>query len=757
MAGKIYLGSIWIGYSDYEEIDYSKEYLTFNVLTPGTITWTLSNANGIAKTISYKKNDGSWTSITSSTSGASINVSANDVVKFKGSNSQYATSNTYYNYFGGTATFDIYGNIMSMIGGDNFDSLNTLSSTYTFTSLFADSNTVNADNLVLPATTLTDYCYYGLLQRCLNLVSAKFDLPAITLAVRCYALLFRGSTNLVQGGPNTLSATTLARYCYNQMYDGCSSLAVAPEFAQVTITARPAATAMFRNCTSLTTAPNYNNLVQYASSATTTDNTVVASYMFYGCTSLVNIYPVNFWLNPQYFFYGCTSITEATVDIKNIPPGGYTSGSGIMWFSNNLKQTFYGCSSLNKVNINHQIYLSNAVPDTLCEDWLYGVSNTGVINANDGTGLTVQLSIDSASGVPIGWTINTDIDLYFNIKTSGTITWNLSSASATPKTIKYKKFGSDTWTSITSSTSGVSINVSQNDQVHFRGDNSWYCGDTTGKYSYFGGTATFDVGGNIMSLINSSNFVELMSLTDSYTFYGLFRQSNVLSARYLFLPATTLSQGCYGNMFYGCTSLTYAPRLQSRTLAQSCYSSMFYGCTSLTTAPDLLATTPATYCYNYMFEGCSSLNYVKCMLTTLNGTTYWLNNVSSTGTFIMNPDLDWIYFGASGIPSGWTVSGNWIYLSASYSSGGGSTKGKVTPEPGPLPPEPGGTVWAIGAIGSDWDVSDLTNNPPVLYMSYTGVSSREIPTWTISGTDLLVTHSYGTNTLSPASAPTTIS
>ena len=34
-------------------------------------------------------------------------------------------------------------------------------------------------------------------------------------------------------------------------------------------------------------------------------------------------------------------------------------------------------------------------------------------------------------------------------------------------------------------------------------------------------------------------------------------------------------------MFYGCTSLTTAPSLPATTLANNCYMNMFYGCRSL--------------------------------------------------------------------------------------------------------------------------------------------------------------------------------
>lgn len=85
---------------------------------------------------------------------------------------------------------------------------------------------------------------------------------------------------------------------------------------------------------------------------------------------------------------------------------------------------------------------------------------------------------------------------------------------------------------------------------------------------------------------------------------------------------------------------------------------MFRDCTSLTTAPELPATTLADYCYDGMFRGCTKLNYIKALFTTTPGdsyTQYWVNGVSSTGTFIKNKNATWDVTGNSGIPSGWTV------------------------------------------------------------------------------------------------------
>ena len=220
------------------------------------------------------------------------------------------------------------------------------------------------------------------------------------------------------------------------------------------------------------------------------------------------------------------------------------------------------------------------------------------------------------------------------------------------------------------------------------------------------------VQGNIMSLLFGDNFIEQTDLTGySYAFYRLFKNCNTLTnANELILPATTLASncyaymfrdctslttapelpatilasGCYSNMFSGCTnlttapelpattldsncyycmfsactSLTTAPELPATTLASNCYSQMFYGCTSLTTAPELPATTLDSNCYQSMFSNCSKLNNITMLATDISAKEclyYWVNNVSSSGTFIKHPSMTKLSTGISGIPSGWTV------------------------------------------------------------------------------------------------------
>lgn len=183
-------------------------------------------------------------------------------------------------------------------------------------------------------------------------------------------------------------------------------------------------------------------------------------------------------------------------------------------------------------------------------------------------------------------------------------------------------------------------------------------GETFGSFVSNG--KAINLRGNILSLIFKDN-INLDISGYRYVFdeiFNFYYGNNIVSVENNFLPATTLAYGCYESMFAGCTSLITAPTLPATTLEDHCYESMFRGCKSLTTAPELPATTLADSCYYSMFEGCTKLNYIKMLATDISASTClydWVNNVSSTGTFVKNKNATWNVTGVNGVPSGWTI------------------------------------------------------------------------------------------------------
>ncbi len=268
--------------------------------------------------------------------------------------------------------------------------------------------------------------------------------------------------------------------------------------------------------------------------------------------------------------------------------------------------------------------------------------------------------------------------LTLKAKTGGTIV-----VENPPVGMKYSKNGGDK-TAVTSEP----ITVAIDDEVQFFGDGTSIASYGNSFTHITNGTADCYIYGNIMSLVDEYGYATATELTDDIAFVSLFSYNSHLynhDTYELVLPATTLTNYCYQDMFNGCTNLTKAPALPATTLASSCYSTMFFGCTNLTTAPALPATTLASYCYQRMFQGCTNLttapelpattlasscyrnmfngctklNSVTCLATNISAglaLDNWLSGVAATGTFTKAEGMtSWELNSASGIPAGWTV------------------------------------------------------------------------------------------------------
>ena len=185
------------------------------------------------------------------------------------------------------------------------------------------------------------------------------------------------------------------------------------------------------------------------------------------------------------------------------------------------------------------------------------------------------------------------------------------------KDIEYSTDGGATWTSGNTGDDGVEVTLTNiGDKVMFRGDNSQYGkdnGNNPATCNSISCTADCYVYGNIMSLIDKTGFATNKVLpTGTNTFYYLFKDNTYLknhpnAAYTLELPATTLAEYCYCNMFFGCKALVTPPALPATELKNSCYISMFHSCSSMVTPPALPATELEDNCYQSMFDNCKSL------------------------------------------------------------------------------------------------------------------------------------------------------
>ena len=204
-------------------------------------------------------------------------------------------------------------------------------------------------------------------------------------------------------------------------------------------------------------------------------------------------------------------------------------------------------------------------------------------------------------------------------------------ASLSVNACKYCVDGDGNWKTLLAGTATESIDSGHT--LSFRGNLTPMGPNGIGTFTI---NKKCNLKGNCMSMIFSDNAAYNYSLSagsHDFAFASLFRNcSNIVSVSSNFLPATTISYGCYRNMFQNCTSLKVAPVLPASILEN--------------------------YCYSYMFQNCTNLRDIKMLATNIsahNCLYNWVGGVSSTGTFVKNAAMTRLPTGKSGIPTGWTV------------------------------------------------------------------------------------------------------
>ena len=162
--------------------------------------------------------------------------------------------------------------------------------------------------------------------------------------------------------------------------------------------------------------------------------------------------------------------------------------------------------------------------------------------------------------------------------------------------------------------------------------------DNDAKYINIRPSMKTEIYGNVMSLLKGKDNLESATTIEANNaFYGLFAGAEKLvnnTERMLVLPATTLTEGCYDNMFTGCKGIEKAPELPAPKLEKGCYQEMFYDC--------------------------AKLNHVKCLATDIkaeNSTKDWLGKAGTEATSkpVLESVLDMKAGSDDGVPEAWTA------------------------------------------------------------------------------------------------------
>lgn len=430
---------------------YEQLPLTFEILESGKIVWK-STDNNINKTIYYKQNNNDWNSITSNPNGSYIDVNKGDIIQFKGNSSTALHNSSYSTFDGTTCTFNIYGNIISLIS-DNFL---IEPNEFIFSNLFKNCiNLIDISNLILPQTKTSWSCYNSMFMGCKSLITspkllsvslspgcycAMFyhcesliyppELPATILDQSCYAHMFADCKSL-KFAPN-LPAQNLVEECYYEMFRGCISLINAPEI-NAKIVAPLCCHYMFADCINLITSPSilpaitlandcYTGMFMDCKSLITAPNlpainlsTRCYSFMFMGCKSLITApeLPAIYLTIECYegMFSGC-------INLKNAPKLSSINLALACYYrmfmncksliiapelpATTLVQDCYGQMFVNCINLNYIKCLALETNSQDCLDsWVYNISSAGTFIKN--TNMNNWPS--GISGIPEGWTV----------------------------------------------------------------------------------------------------------------------------------------------------------------------------------------------------------------------------------------------------------------------------------------------------------------------------------------------------------------
>ena len=360
-------------------------YVTFSALEEQTFILE-TNVESLYSKLEYSVGNGEWTTIPDNVYDSPILFGGtHGDLRVRG-NCENGTADGYsYDSNFSIISFDnvnvpvaCTGDIRTLVDSVNYATANTGNAK--FCKLFSGCTQLTSAP-ALPAINLADGCYYMMFRGCTQLATAP-ELPATALARNCYAMMFYGCTSLTSAP--ALPATALANGCYSSMFYGCESLTTAPVLPATTL-AEFCYQNMFQYCSSLTTSPELQ--------ATTLYRACYAG-MFSGCFSLTSApaLPATTLADGCYqnMFYRCTQLTTAPV----LPATTLVDYCYINMFN--------GCTNLNNITM-----LATDISAYEClTNWVKSVAATGTFTkAKD-----VSIPINSASGIPEGWTVKSYVD-----------------------------------------------------------------------------------------------------------------------------------------------------------------------------------------------------------------------------------------------------------------------------------------------------------------------------------------------------------
>lgn len=541
---------------------------------------------------------------------------ANNTITYSGSDIEYL-----YYKIGDEA--DTYGDFPAAGVTINADEklilrgeLSTVLGTFASTGNFRVFGNIQSLNL-LGSSSIA--CTGGLFKNCAGLTDARYlILPQATVPEKGYFEMFKGCTSLITAPK--IEATKFGSSSLNSMFSGCTSLTTIRPFT-IDSYAYYTCANMFENCTSLTIVPEI--IINYAGYLTN-------QYMFSGCKNLIDASRIKMPTNIEdgyafrYMFASCKNLKK--VPVLHATKMEHHCYQGMFSFCLSLTEApvlpattlaphCYENMFLDCLHLNYIKCLATDISAENCTNgWTASVAPSGTFVKDKNM---ADWLIDSENGIPVGWTVPdaTDystIHLTLTAYEQSTVFTFVPHDRSEGDSFEYSTDSGNTWNQSGVYTLDSPFTITTSGSVRLR-STSWR--------SYIESSSKYLVRGNVMSLIYGDDFVGQTTLKTDHQFELLFDGADIGD---IYLPATTLTDHCYSDMFYKCRFINNIPELPATTLAPYCYYSMFKR-SNITNTPVLPATTLSEGCYKEMFEDCSSLvNFPALPATTLTPHCYEL-------------------------------------------------------------------------------------------------------------------------------------
>lgn len=463
----------------------------------------------------YSIENGTWGEWTNYSNP--IALSAGDKVSFRGKNTSYNNGGS-KPLFTTTNPVNIYGNIMSLMCDENWESKNTV------------GNKAFYQAFKGVAVDIPD--------------GKELILSADNLGTSCYESMFNGCTTLTKAP--ILPATTAAAYCYKSMFNGCTALATPPPSLPATTINKQAYYQMFYNCTALTSIPDFpcDSDTNYTLYSGTADKDGVCYQMFYGCSSLTTLADKKLFNSTsplgkycfQAMFQNCTSLTTVSSDF--LP--ATTSAASC------YKSMFEGCAAL-----------------------VTGPSSLPITTVEASACLNMFKNCSSLTAAPALSSITAVMDygckeMFNGCSAMTTPPSSLPAATLGKQAYYWMFYQCSALTSIPEFPCDPNATYSLYSGT---ADKDGVC------YQMFFRCNT------LTSLLGKKLFNS--STIGAFCFQDMFSEcARLATVPNDFLPALTLAESCYRGMFQS-TAITEAPDLLAPALVTDCYRFMFNNCKSL--------------------------------------------------------------------------------------------------------------------------------------------------------------------------------